>query len=327
MMKFSALQAVLLCLSSGLSSAEGGFDLDVDAIANMTDRERGAHLAEIFGTPRTREEALTGRKQEEKDCEDEECDVDEKVARKLEAEELTERNRGVIIEVFNCAVFLWQVIDMLGMEGPVSFDMEIRKDVVSAKPVNESDEEITANISDVMLGEPIGEEGEPITLGGIIEGLRSIHRRLGRFKAGSDFSIYYIPGEDKYLEYSIDLLEDIQHFLGREGPIWFQHGIVENSNQDAGLDALRRASKAPVPVPDEDSVGYAKVELEGELLRVPVGRKGKEVTIDDFVSAFFAASTNPTLEAYRKSGRSYYHEGFGRDDKDMPTTLFMYFGS
>ena len=244
-----------------------------------------------------------------------------------EIEALNELNQGVIAEAHNCAVFLSQISDMIGKVGPVSFDMEIKKDCVSAKPVNEPDMLITGNISDKILNVPIGAECTPITLDAIKEKLVEIHQRpRGRVKAmhGAGKIVFIPEKDDPYLQCHVELVSIVSRLIGKDGPLWFHHGIVQNSNQDVKLDAVRRARQFPVPVPGP-GVGYDEVDLEGELLRVPVGQKGKKVGIENFVTAFFEVSTNSTLEAFRKSGRAFFHEGFSlNDDEDA---LIMDWGS
>ena len=44
-----------------------------------------------------------------------------------ENEALIERNRGVIVEVHNCATFLSAVNDMVGKDGPVSLIWRLKK--------------------------------------------------------------------------------------------------------------------------------------------------------------------------------------------------------
>lgn len=51
--------------------------------------------------------------------------------------------------------------------------------------------------------------------------------------------------------------------------------------------------------------------LEGERLRVPIVNSQHEVaTLASFIDCFKYISTHKDLEAFRKNGRSYIHEGF-----------------
>jgi hypothetical protein len=44
---------------------------------------------------------------------------------------------------------------------------------------------------------------------------------------------------DKYIEYSITLLEAARGMVGKKGPCHFEHGIVECHNRDVGCDKKR----------------------------------------------------------------------------------------
>lgn len=106
---------------------------------------------------------------------------------------LTDRNRGVIVEVHNYAQFLRAANDMIGNEGPASFDFEIREEVASARPSNMFDMIMTSNLSRRILGVPIGRWGAAVTLNDILEMLNSI-------------LLVKIKEDGKHIEYSINLL-------------------------------------------------------------------------------------------------------------------------
>ena len=219
-----------------------------------------------------------------------------------QAKVLTERNRGVIVEVHNCAVFLSQVNDMIGKNGPTFFDMEIREDAPSAKPGNMIDSIVSANISKKMLGVPIGRTGASVTMDDIISMLRGI------------------PSDDGCIRYSIELLFGVKKMLGKKGPCYFEHGIVTNSNRDATLDGQR---EAPIVVPG--TIGSVQANATGELKRVQIVKDGDRVTMNDIVAAFYFVSTHGELEKFRKSGRGYFHEGFNVSGNKK--TLSMRWGS
>lgn len=112
--------------------------------------------------------------------------------------------------------------------------------------------------------------------------------------------------------------------LGKEGPCYLEHGIVAASNKDASFDAKRLSLGSPVVIPG--TVGSVNVDVTGgDLLRIPIGENGKKVTMDDVVAAFDKVSTHKELVKFRKSGRSYFHEGFkvSQDGK----TITMLWGS
>ena len=227
-----------------------------------------------------------------------------------ENEALIERNRGVIVEVHNCATFLSAVNDMVGKDGPVSFDIEIKEDVVSAKPVNFFDMMTIANISKKILGVSIGKAGEKVRLLDILTMLQTV--------VASD-------EDDSYTtKYLIDLLLAVKGIVGKEGPYYFKHGIVTASNKDINLDEMRLAQKSPLDV-TPGTPGSVKVNVIGDLLHVPIGRVGEDITMEDIISSFYKVSTHVELEKFRKSGRSYFHEGF-RVSEDGKS-LIMKWGS
>ena len=162
------------------------------------------------------------------------------------------------------------------------------------------------NICKGIQNVPIGRKGELIGIGDIILMLCRISKK------------------NADVEYGIELLKAAKNMRGKEGPCYFEHGIVAHSNTEASLDFIR-AFMGDSNI-DLSTVNSNKVDVKGELLKMPIGEKGKKVTLEDIASAFYKVSTHPELEKFRHSGRSYFLEGFllrGNGKK----TLTMIWGS
>ncbi len=59
------------------------------------------------------------------------------------------------------------------------------------------------------------------------------------------------------------------------------------------------------------------MEPTGELSKVPIGEEGKEIDMESIINAFKYVSTHKELEEWRKSGRSFFHEGFKLEGKNL----------
>lgn len=112
----------------------------------------------------------------------------------------------------------------------------------------------------------------------------------------------------RYIEYTIDLLSAARGMVGKKGHCYFEHGIVTSHNRDVKFDKKREAMGS-IPVIVEAPFD-GEVTVTGDLLRIPIGRAGKKVTMEHVISAFHEVSMHAQLVKFRKSGRAYYHEGF-----------------
>ena len=56
--------------------------------------------------------------------------------------------------------------------------------------------------------------------------------------------------------------------------------------------------------------GNDDTNTSGEMSIIPIGEKGRKVTLDDIIDTFRYVSTHERLEKFRHSGRSYFLEGF-----------------
>lgn len=59
------------------------------------------------------------------------------------------------------------------------------------------------------------------------------------------------------------------------------------------------------------------MEPIGELSKVPIGVEGKKIDMQSVIAAFEYVSTHKELEKWRKSGRSFFHEGFELEGKNL----------
>lgn len=207
-----------------------------------------------------------------------------------EVESIVEKNKGLIVEVHNCAEFLSAVKKVIGKAGPQTLQFDIREEIPSAKPRNIPDKMKYKNISEHILGVNIGESGKPVKLDDVIGMLQSV--------------LWKEPD----IKYCIELLYCVNFMVGKNGPYYFEHGIVDASNKDVALDELRIAENSAIIEPG--TIGYSRVNVTGELLRVRIGESGRRIGMDDIISAFRYVSTHEEIEKFRKNGRAYIHEGF-----------------
>lgn len=252
--------------------------------------------------------------------------LDESKFTKKEQHALAKHNRDVIVEVRNCAMFLSAVQVMVGKVGPSSFDssLDIREDVATDNLLLTTFGNFSTppNISPRILGRSIGKTGKRISIDDILSMLRHIPLRIIEDTKGhGEDSPAHCRHPDKYIEYSITLLEGARGMVGRKGPCRLEHGIVECHNRDVGCDKKRDCGMSlPVIV---DPPYNCSIHATGELLHIPIGKAGKKVTMLDIISAFHEVSLHEELLKCRKSGRAFYHEGFFVSGK----TLFMLWGS
>ena len=218
-------------------------------------------------------------------------------AMKNDVDTTTERNKGLVVEVLNCAEFLAAVNDIIGEDGPQTLKFDIREELPSAKPANMVDMMKNANISRHILGVPIGEVGWKVTLNDVLAMLHAI------------------KGKDDDIKYCIQLLDSVKCIIGKKGPYYFEHGIVEASNRDCALDGMRIAQNSPCIKPG--TIGSTRVNATGELLKVPIGKTGHKIGLEDVISAFRVVSKHEEIEKFRKNGRGYFHEGFKMKGKSV----------
>ena len=147
---------------------------------------------------------------------------------KISNKALVEKNRGVIVEVLNCANFLSAVQNVLGKDGPAVLDFEIRGDVQSANAQNIPDMTVNVNISKSILGKSIGKKGEVVTMDHVLQMLERLAADRG--DRCNDFE----------LDYVIDLVKAVKSMIGRRGPLYFEHGVVRICNDDCRVSHVDR---------------------------------------------------------------------------------------
>lgn len=203
----------------------------------------------------------------------------------------------IIVEMHNVAEFLSTVSNMLGKEGTKNLQgLHFETDVISSKPGYIDNTRKTMNINHVLWAK-IGKKGVPVTVDDVISMLQ--------------FMLPKVPErENEYYPYFIDLLKAVKGMVvGKDGPCYLEHGIVTSSNEDVKLDVLRKAKDQMLLV-EPGHLAFGFEDTSGEMSTIPIGEKGRKVTLDDIIDTFRYVSTHERLEKFRHSGRSYYLEGF-----------------
>ena len=212
-----------------------------------------------------------------------------KMGKKSKKSNKNVKEQHIIVEMHNVAEFLSEVNNILGKEGTKDLQgLRFEEDVISSKSGYIDNTLKTSNINHVLSAK-IGEDGIPITIDNVIAMLQ--------------YELPNVPErENEYYPYFIDLLKAVKGFVGKDGPCYLEHGIVTSSNDDAELDAFRKARGIMLLV-EPGQLGFGMDDTSGEMSIIPIGEQGRKVLLDDIIDTFRYVSTHERLEKFRHSGR------------------------